>query len=179
MSAEYSRPARRAYVRHLPPGIIQEWAKPSQQRVEDLLIRVAEVQERAKTSQQRAEELLLRGAEVRDLSDKLWLQLLDRLAKGRAPGAYPLVTAGSAVLPDRACFLLDLLLAKADRETILADLEEEFTTYFLPKYGARRARFWFWKQTVKTIAYRNAVCRWVLVTGLARFGEWILRGFSG
>jgi hypothetical protein len=80
-----------------------------------------------------------------------------------------------AVPPPGACFLLDLLLAKADRKTLLGCLEEEFTTYILPKYSARRARFWFWMQTVRTIAIRNPICRWLLVYGLARFGEWILR----
>jgi hypothetical protein len=96
----------------------------------------------------------------------------------RADPPHP-ATSGSAAPPDRACFFLDLLLGKADREIMRGDLEEEFTTKILPKYGARRARFWFWKQTVKTIATRNAVCRWVLVYGLTRFGEWILRLVSG
>jgi hypothetical protein len=53
------------------------------------------------------------------------------------------------------------------------DLEEEFTTSILPKYGARRACFWFWTQTVRTIATRNPVCR--SIGGLIRFGEWIFR----
>jgi hypothetical protein len=76
--------------------------------------------------------------------------------------------------PNRACFLLDLLLAEADREVIPGDLEEEFTTVILPKYGARRARLWFWMQTVRTIARRNPICRWVLVYGITRLGEWVL-----
>jgi hypothetical protein len=156
MSADYSRLPRRAYTEHLPPGFIEEWAK-----------------------QLRSEKLLTR-AEVTDLPDELWLKLLDQLASNDRSLIYPkMPVRSSAVPPDRACFLLDLLLAKPDRETILADLEEEFTTYFLPKYGARRARLWFWKQTVKSIVYRNAVCRWVLVSGLARFAEWILGQISG
>jgi hypothetical protein len=80
-----------------------------------------------------------------------------------------------AVPPPEACFLLELLLAKADRKTVPGDLEEEFTTNILPKRGARRARFWFWTQTVQMIATRNPICRWLLIYGLARFGEWILR----
>jgi hypothetical protein len=79
----------------------------------------------------------------------------------------------SAAPPNEACFLLDLLLAKVDREVIPADLEEEFATSILPKYGARRARYWFWTQTVRTIATRNPLCRWLSVGGLVRLGEWI------
>jgi hypothetical protein len=102
--------------------------------------------------------------------------LLELMRQGIVPAG--LVTAGSAAPPNRACFCLDLLLGKADRE-IIGDLEEEFTTKILPERGARRARFWFWKQTAKTIAIRNPVCRGVLVYGLTRFGEWILRLISG
>jgi hypothetical protein len=76
--------------------------------------------------------------------------------------------------PNGACFLLDLFLAKADRE-IRGDLEEEFATSILPRYGARRARSWFWTQAVGTIATRNPICRWIVVSGLARLGEWIFR----
>ena len=79
------------------------------------------------------------------------------------------------VAPTIACFLLELLLAKADRKTVPGDLEEEFTTYILPKYGPVGARFWFWTQTVRTIATRNPICRWILVGGLARIVEWIFR----
>jgi len=82
------------------------------------------------------------------------------------------------VPPIGACFLLDLILPKADREVIPDDLVEEFTTSIMEEYGVRRARFWFWTQTVRTIATRNPVCRWALVGGLARIGEWIFRRIS-
>jgi hypothetical protein len=75
------------------------------------------------------------------------------------------------VPPMGACFLLALILSKADREVIPDDLVEEFTTSILKEYGVRRARFWFWTQTVRTIATRNPICRWVLVGGLLRIGE--------
>jgi hypothetical protein len=87
--------------------------------------------------------------------------------------SYP--RSSPVVPPTGAWFLLDLILSKADRKAIAGDLKEEFATSILPKYGAGRARFWFWTQTVRTIATRNPVCRWVLVYGLARVGEWILR----
>jgi hypothetical protein len=81
--------------------------------------------------------------------------------------------------PAEACFLLDLLLANADRITIPGDLEEEFTVSILPKYGARRASFWFWTQTVRTIATRNPICRWILVGGFLRIAEWVFRKTGG
>jgi TolB-like protein len=86
----------------------------------------------------------------------------------------PLPRQTNADPPIGACFLLDLLLSKADRE-IRGDLEEEFATSILQRYGARRARSWFWTQAVGTIATRNPICRWILVSGLARLGEWIFR----
>jgi hypothetical protein len=81
----------------------------------------------------------------------------------------------SADPPTGASFLLDLCLPKVDREAIPGDLAEELATSILPKYGARRARFWFWTQAVRTIARRNPICRWILVGGLVRLGEWIFR----
>jgi hypothetical protein len=85
----------------------------------------------------------------------------------------------SADPPTGASFLLDLCLPKVDREVIPGDLAEEFTTCILPKYGVRRARLWFWMQTVRTVATRNPVCRWILVGRLVRIGEWIFRKIGG
>jgi hypothetical protein len=79
--------------------------------------------------------------------------------------------------PIGAYFLLDLFLAKADRAAIPGDMQEDFWSD-LSKYGARRARFLFWTRTLGAIAWRNPVCRWLLVYGLARLGEWILRKLS-
>jgi hypothetical protein len=101
----------------------------------------------------------------------LYIEQVREYAHGasRSPLSAPVLP------PTGAFFLLDLLLAKGDRQTVPGDLQEEFTTFILPRYGARRARFWFWTQTVRTIATRNPVCRWALVGGLARIGEWIFR----
>jgi hypothetical protein len=114
----------------------------------------------------------LRTGELADLVDDKWLQVSTEEWLLHALDHF-------AVPPDRACYLLDLFLGKADREIMRGDLEEEFATSILPRYGERRARFWFWWQTVRTIATRNAVCRWGLLTGLARLGEWISRGING
>jgi hypothetical protein len=77
--------------------------------------------------------------------------------------------------PVAACFLLDLLLSRADRQVVPGDLLEEFTTSILPKYGAKRAHIWFWKQTICTLAWRNPICRWLLMSGLVRAITWIFR----
>jgi hypothetical protein len=80
--------------------------------------------------------------------------------------------------PRGACFLLDLLLAKADRDTIRGDIEEEFATTVLAKYGDRRARLWFWAETARVIATRNRACRWLLVYGFGHLIDWIFKATS-
>jgi hypothetical protein len=89
------------------------------------------------------------------------------------PAAAP-PSSGSDVPPKRACYLLDLLLAKADRHTIPGDMVEEFATK-LTKYGPTGARLWFWVEALRTIALRYPVCRAVLVSGVARLVGWIFR----
>jgi hypothetical protein len=82
------------------------------------------------------------------------------------------------VPPDAACFLLDLLLAKADREVIPGDVVEEFRAK-LAKYGPIRARCWFWVEAARIIVIRNPVCRWALLGGLTRLAEWLFRQIGG
>jgi hypothetical protein len=66
-----------------------------------------------------------------------------------------------------------------DREIIPGDLVEEYVTIILPKFGKRGAYFWYWFQVIRTIIYRNRVCRWLLAGGaLMKIGEW-LRGQIG
>jgi hypothetical protein len=88
--------------------------------------------------------------------------------------AEMVVRAKPSAPPTEARFLLDLLLPKADREAIPGDWNEEFRAK-LAEYGPKRARLWFWGETVRTIASRNPVCRSVLVGGLMRLCEWIFR----
>jgi hypothetical protein len=101
----------------------------------------------------------------------------------RSGGSFEEVLSGlprstPACPPIKALFLLDLLLAKADRDTIPGDLVEEFETSLLSKYGVRRARFWFWAQAARAIAERNRLSRWVLVYGLGRVTEWIFKAIG-
>jgi hypothetical protein len=111
------------------------------------------------------------GQEVLRHLDK-WLVVGPPVAP--APILSALVRPNHSVPPAAACLLLDLLLAKADRNVIPGDLAEEFTAR-LTKYGPNGARLWFWAESMRTIAMRNPVCRSILVGGLMRLGEWIFR----
>ena len=47
--------------------------------------------------------------------------------------------------------LLYFLLPRSDREVIAGDLEEDFRTNILPKFGPRFARWWYRWQVARTI----------------------------
>ena len=57
----------------------------------------------------------------------------------------------SADPPCVATFLL-LLAPKKHREHLLGDLEEEYRTVILARFGLRRARVWFWWQVCISLA---------------------------
>ena len=47
--------------------------------------------------------------------------------------------------------LLYLFLDKKSRESLPGDLQEEFETTIVPKFGVRYARFWYWWQVLRSI----------------------------
>ncbi len=53
--------------------------------------------------------------------------------------------------PRSAEFLLYIFLSKKDR-VALGDLEEDYRTEVLPKFGSRRAKLWYWSQVMRSIA---------------------------
>ena len=53
-------------------------------------------------------------------------------------------------LPSTATFLL-LLIPKKDRDNLVGDLEEEFFTRMLPRYGPKSARRWYWEQVIVSL----------------------------
>jgi len=55
--------------------------------------------------------------------------------------------------------LLHLVLSTRDREALPGDLEEEFRTIILPKFGYAYARKWYWTQVLRSV--------WPLARGLA------------
>lgn len=86
----------------------------------------------------------------------------------------------SIAVPANANYLLYLLLDKKDRQTIPGDLEEEFHTSILPKFGPRRAKLWYWSQTLTTIARCNPLIKWAFVGGgILKAFDWITRRISG
>jgi putative ABC transport system permease protein len=54
--------------------------------------------------------------------------------------------------PRLARWLLRRTLAGPARSAIAGDLEEEFTAFVVPRHGIRKARRWYWRQTVLSIA---------------------------
>jgi len=53
--------------------------------------------------------------------------------------------------PGLAEALLWRILPEADRNCVLADLEEEFEADILPRRGVRGARAWYWRQALRSI----------------------------
>jgi hypothetical protein len=53
--------------------------------------------------------------------------------------------------PRNAEFLLYCFLSKEDRAGLIGDLMQEYELEVLPKFGARRARVWYWTQVMKSI----------------------------
>jgi hypothetical protein len=115
------------------------------------------------------------GSYIRTFAVQVNMQLgVDMTAPASVTVQADVVRANLSAPPTEARFLLDLLLPKADRDAIAGDREEDFRAK-LAEYGPRRARLWFWSETVRTIATRNPVCRWVLVYGLVRVLRMLLR----
>jgi hypothetical protein len=85
-------------------------------------------------------------------------------------------TAQSGKHPVFAEYLLFLFLNRDDREQISGDLQEEFLTSVVPKFGVKRARLWYWVQTITTILRRNRIGRWLLTSGgMIGLGHWLWR----
>lgn len=58
---------------------------------------------------------------------------------------------GEAVDPPERAELLLRLVPRRDREPILGDLEEDFRTDFLPKFGPEKARRLYWWHAVRSV----------------------------
>lgn len=77
-------------------------------------------------------------------------------------------TTVATLKPVLAEYLLYLLLPRTDRESLLADLEEEYPDV-CEKFGKRRADFWYWKQIVASLYP-------LFVTALIRLRKWAIGG---
>lgn len=52
--------------------------------------------------------------------------------------------------PARANYLL-FLAPRKYREHLIGDLEEEYRTVVLPRFGIKKARFWYWWQVIQSL----------------------------
>lgn len=82
--------------------------------------------------------------------------------------------------PKRTAMLLHFCLPKRDRECMIGDLEEEYRTVILPKYGTRVAVRWYWWQALRSVvaASGGRVRVWLSFGGLARAAGWIVEKFT-
>jgi len=71
-------------------------------------------------------------------------------------------------VPAGAEKLLFLGLSKSEREEQIGDLEEEFRTKIVPRFGLQFARRWYWSQVSRTVA-------WAVVRRIAATVDWIFR----
>jgi len=76
--------------------------------------------------------------------------------------------------------ILYLFLSKDARKHIPGDLEEEFTAIILPKFGARYARIWYWKQVFSSIVpiIQGRLMKWGAIAWAAKAAEWVSSRFS-
>ena len=82
-------------------------------------------------------------------SDKAkWKKLIELKMAGKIRGVDwdRLEQSCETVAPPKLATLLVLLIPKKNREHILGDLDEEYRTVLVPRYGLRTAKLWYWWQ---------------------------------
>lgn len=77
--------------------------------------------------------------------------------------------------PRKAELVLRFLLPKDARESLLGDLEEEFRTIMVPKYGLRTAKVWYWKQVAASVwpVFRSVLGKWIAVAWFGKLAAWL------
>jgi hypothetical protein len=77
--------------------------------------------------------------------------------------------------PRRAELLLNYILPKVRREEILGDLQEDYDTTWLPKFGPRQARRLYWWHAIRSIAPMlwTAVKKWGIITFIIGAAHWL------
>ena len=89
----------------------------------------------------------------------------------------PVVLADRAssppIAPAERC--LCYLLPRRQREAILGDLEEDYRTNFLPKFGAREARRMYWSHFIRSAAATVPPWLWAAILGAVGW-LWSKRG---
>lgn len=71
--------------------------------------------------------------------------------------------------------LLLFALSQDKRENLIGDLQEEFQTEILPKFGPRAARLWYWSQVVRSLSpiFLASLKKVVRLGVLLRISDWI------
>jgi hypothetical protein len=77
--------------------------------------------------------------------------------------------------PLQAERLLNYVLPRARREEILGDLQEDYYTTWLPKFGPQEARRLYWLHTIRSIAPMlwTGVKRSGIITALLGAADWL------
>lgn len=86
----------------------------------------------------------------------------------------------SSDLPKTAEKLLYIILPKSAREHLPGDLEEEYRTTILPKFGLRYAKIWYWKQVVGSIGpiLRSQLLKLMGFASVAKVAQWVSQRFG-
>jgi hypothetical protein len=100
------------------------------------------------------------------LQEQGFLEVEHRLPT-TATGCVPSLAWG-ATSPRWMEYTLRLILSAKDREVVLSDLAEEYATIMVPKFGLRRARFWYLSQVVRSCAPLLKGRVWRLVAEVLR-----------
>ena len=81
----------------------------------------------------------------------LWNQLIRQLVLAFGGLVSGRTSDYPVAIPKLGEFILYLVLPKVDREHVPGDLEEEFRTTIVPKFGPAKARLWYWWQVIRSI----------------------------
>jgi len=76
--------------------------------------------------------------------DKLIELKLANKIRGRDWDRREYNTETESDTPPKMATLLILLIPKKNREHVLGDLDEEYRTILVPRYGRRTAKAWYW-----------------------------------
>src|SRR3546814_2010143 len=78
--------------------------------------------------------------------------------------------------PQRAELVLRFALPKDQREYLIGDLEEEFRSEMVPKFGYRIAARWYWVQVLKAVAaaFGARLRVWLGISALTSAVGWLV-----
>ena len=77
--------------------------------------------------------------------------------------------------PKVAELILYFMLPKELRESLPGNLEEEYRTIILPKFGKRAASIWYWKQVFASAApvVRSRLGKWIAIAWFGKVAAWL------